>query len=68
MPRRSHQTESSGESEQGIAGGKGHTVVGANGVRQAEVLEGSLENGKGEVGSRGRHTLAGDAGSGNGSR
>ena len=38
-----------GESEQGVAGGEGSAIVGADGVRKAEVLEGSFEHREGKL-------------------
>jgi len=37
------------QAEQGIAGSEGHTIIRPDRVRQPEVLECSLENGKGKV-------------------
>jgi hypothetical protein len=36
------------EAIEGVGGGKGHAVVGANGLREAKFLEGALEDGEGE--------------------
>ena len=41
------------EAIQGVGGGKGHAVVGANGLGKAEFLEGALEDGEGEFFLRG---------------
>src|SRR5690606_24800808 len=49
-----------GQSEQGIAGGNGRTVVGADCRGQAELLEGAFEDGEGEVGTGGGQALAGE--------
>ena len=37
------------EAIQRVGGGKGHAVVGANGLREAKFLEGALEGGEGEL-------------------
>ena len=48
MPRRSRQDGELAEAIQGVGGGKGHAVVGANGLRKAKFREGALEDRGGE--------------------
>src|SRR5256885_6840440 len=49
IPRRSHHTDSLLKPKEGAGAGEGHTVVAADGARQAVVLEGSLKDTEGEV-------------------
>ena len=70
MPRRSHQTESLLRPKSALGAGEGHAVVGADRLRQAEVLERALEHGEGETswvvdqGLAGEQVAAGEVGDG----